>query len=652
MDKGTNQPNKFVDPKSSESGLPHYSSGRRDDVIAMQYLRAMLSYWGEGTNNPMSAVYGAPMVDMARAHVWAWDARPFPWFPNNRSVWADGANYARGHWLSGRASARSLAGVVAEICAASGVFDVDVSDLRGVVWGYAEQSGGTGRQALQPLMLRFGFDAVDRGGILRFVMRDGRVDAQLDRDFLCVTGDLDGVVEEVRAADAEIAGRVRVQFIEQGADFAAAAEEAVLPALDGTFGPDIVAGQELHLSMLRGEGRQVAQRWLAEAEVARDTVRFALPLSRADLGAGDVVRLGLMPDNGVGDIYRIDRVERGAFQLVDAARIDPETYRPLDIADGSVRQSAFVPPVPVFPLFLDLPLMRGDEVPHAPHLAVSAKPWPGTVAIYGAEQDEDYSLDRVLDVRSVIGVTETPLLRAAPGLIDRGAPLSVRLTSGELTSVNSDALLAGKNLMAIGDGRPDGWELFQFRDVVPGGDGLFLVSHRLRGQLGSDADMPEVWPAGSYVVLMDGTPEQIGLTPAQRGYARHYRIGPALRDYSDATYDHQVHAFSGIGLRPLSPVHLRKHDLAGDLAMSWIRRTRTGGDSWDTPEVALGEESEAYVLRVMQGPQIVREVNVSTPNWTYTQAAQVEDGGIAGRRIEVAQISALYGAGPWTGCDL
>ncbi|EAQ01239.1 hypothetical protein OB2597_04525 [Pseudooceanicola batsensis HTCC2597] len=643
VDKGTNQPNKFLDPKSSESALPHHSTGRRDDLIAMQYLRAMHSYWGDGANNPVSAVYGAPMVDMARAHVWAWDARPFPWFPANSDVWSDGGNHARGHWLTGRASARSLAGVVREICAASGLRDVDVSGLHGLVWGYEEPAGGTARQALQPLMLRFGFDAVEREGALRFAMRDGSIDREIAPERLCHSTELDGTLEQTRAAEAEMAGRVRIRFVEYGADFETVAEEATLPREDS----DVVAGQELRLAMLRGEGRQVAERWLAEAQVARDTLRFALPPSLADLGPGDVVRIGEGPEG-----YRIDRVERGAFQIAEAVRVEPESYRAVEVADTLPKQSAFVPPVPVLPLFLDLPLMRGDEVPHAPHLAVTAQPWPGTVAVHSAAEDADYALDRVIDARSVIGVTETPLAAAAPGRIDRGVPLAVRLTSGAVASVTDAGLLAGKNLMAIGDGTPGGWELFQFRDAVPGGEGLFLLSHRLRGQLGTDAEMPDVRPAGSYVVLIDGTPAQIGLSPAQRNLARHFRIGPARRSYSDGSYRHLVHAFAGIGLRPLSPVHLRVAPSGGDLVVRWTRRTRIGGDGWEGLDVPLGEESERYLLRVMDGPQVVREVTLDAPVWTYRAADQATDGGTPGRRITVAQVSASFGPGAWAGQEL
>jgi hypothetical protein len=635
VDKGTNQPNKFLDPKSSESSLPYFSTGRRDDVIAMQYLRAMLSYWGDGAVNPVSAVYDAPMVDMARAYVWAWDARPYPWFPNARDVWADGANYSKGHWITGRASARSLAGVVAEICQRSGLLDFDVSGLSGVVWGY-EETPGSARAALQPLMLRYGFDAVDRDGRLRFVMRDGAVDAEVSADTFCVTGDTDGTLEEVRASEADMAGRVRLRFIEAEGSFEVIAEEAVLPG-DGS---DVVAAQEMPLAMLRGEGRQVVERWLAEAQVARDTVRFTLPPSRMAVGAGDVLRLG-------AERFRVDRVDRGAGQLIEAVRIEAEAYRPVDVAEEVARVAGFVPPMPVFPLFLDLPLMTGDEVPHAPHLAVTAQPWPGTVAVYGADEDADYLLDRVVDRRAVIGVTQAPLAAAPMGRVDRGEALAVRLTAGDLASVGDVALLSGRNLMAIGDGTPGGWELIQFRDAVPAGDGVWLISHRLRGQLGTDVGVPAVWPAGSYVVVLDGAVGQIGLTAGQRGVSRHYRIGPAQRDYADGSYVHDVHAFSGVGLRPLSPVHLRAVDEGGDLRLSWVRRSRVSADGWDGLDVPLGEETERYVVRVMDGAAVVREAVVDTPQWVYAAAEQVADGGVAGKRVEVAQVSAVVGPGGW-----
>jgi hypothetical protein len=85
------------------------------------------------------------MIDVARSHVWAWDARPFPEFPANTQVWSDGDNYARGHWISGRVSGRSLSGVVSEICREAGIVDAETSRIHGLVRGYTAGGGETAR---------------------------------------------------------------------------------------------------------------------------------------------------------------------------------------------------------------------------------------------------------------------------------------------------------------------------------------------------------------------------------------------------------------------------------------------------------------------------------------------------------------------------
>ena len=90
IDKGANQPNRFLDPKSSESALPKYSDGRRDDLMQLAYFQAMAAHWTNPANNPTSAVYAGPMLDFAHSHAWAWDARPYPDFPRHLDLWSDG----------------------------------------------------------------------------------------------------------------------------------------------------------------------------------------------------------------------------------------------------------------------------------------------------------------------------------------------------------------------------------------------------------------------------------------------------------------------------------------------------------------------------------------------------------------------------------
>ena len=55
------------------------------------------------------------MVDLARMHVYAWDARPYPAFPVDTIAWGDGANWRLGHWLTGRIASAPLAATVRAI---------------------------------------------------------------------------------------------------------------------------------------------------------------------------------------------------------------------------------------------------------------------------------------------------------------------------------------------------------------------------------------------------------------------------------------------------------------------------------------------------------------------------------------------------------
>jgi hypothetical protein len=287
IDKGTNQPNKFIDAKSSESSLPKYSNGRRDDYIQLQYVRALNEYWAQDDVNPVSEIYGTQMVDMSRAHVWAWDGRPYPAFPTVTSLWSDGGNYAKGHWLNGRSTARSLSDVVSEICARSGVPDVDVSKLYGIVRGYTVGEISGARSALQPLMLAFGFEAIERDGLLTFRSRNGKSQADVSLNTLAMTSERDGALELTRAPEAEVAGKVRLTFVDVDADYGARAEEALFPDEQSR----LVSQSEMPLALTRTEGRQIVERWLAESRIARDTARFALAPSEFALGAGDVIEL-------------------------------------------------------------------------------------------------------------------------------------------------------------------------------------------------------------------------------------------------------------------------------------------------------------------------------------------------------------------------
>ncbi|WP_288928624.1 glycoside hydrolase/phage tail family protein [uncultured Maritimibacter sp.] len=639
IDKGTNEPNKFLDPKSSESSLPRYSNGHRDDFMQMQYLRAVREFWEDPANNPVHQLTGVKMIDMDRAHVWAWDARPFPWFPKKRAAWGDWENYERGHWLNGRASNRSLASVVSEICARSGVTHFDVSRLYGLVRGYMVDQVTDARTALQPLMLAYGFEAAEREGVLEFFTRKGTPDGTLDPARFVATDEIEGDLEFSRAPEAEMVGRVRLNHTESESAYEVRSVEAIFPDEE----THSVSSSDLPMILTQAEARGITERWLAEARVARDRARFALAPSDLSWRAGDVVELETADGTGY---FRIDHVEQAGVQMIQAVRVEPGVLTPSDGVESEIELAEFTPAVPVYPVFLDLPLLTGDETPHLPRLAVASDPWPGPVAVYSSASENGYSLNQVIRAPARIGVTESTLRWARPGLIDRGPALRVRLPQGAVSSAGLDGILSGSNVAAIGFGDPDGWEVFQFSDALLVEEDVYELSGRLRGQAGSDWAMPAEWPVGSTVVFLDSAVTPLNLPLSARGLERHYRIGPASEIIDDETYEHNVVTTYGVGLRPYTPAHVSARASGGDYAVTWVRRTRIDGDSWQGVEVPLGEESESYVLRVIDGGSVKREVVVTSAAWTYSAAMQAADGVTAPFEIEVAQVSQSFGPGP------
>ncbi len=632
VDKGTNEPNKFLDPKSSESSLPKYSTGARDDLIQMQYLRAMSEFWDEAANNPVSESYGAPMVATDRMYVWAWDARPYPFFPGNTEVWSDGGNYTRGHWLNGRVTARSLGGVLAELCADAGIADVDVSEVYGLVRGYALEGGGSARAAIQPLLLAFGVDAIERNGLIAFRNRDGLVTRALSEGDLA-EGEAGALVSRMRAPEAEMSGRVRLSYVEADGDYEIRGTESIFPD-EASVG---VARSEMPLALSSGEARGMVERWLAEARVARDGVSFALPPSM-EVSAGDVIEIE-------GESFRVDRIEDAGLKQVDAVRIERSLYRSANSDDVIATPKPVVAPLPVWPEIMDLPLLTGAESPEAPWIAATSEPWPGAVAVYASLDGQSWSYEAELSRRAVMGQTENDLASARPGLWQRGPGVGVRLVHGALGSIDDAALFAGGNVAAISD-TSGLWEVFQFRDAVLTGPDTWQLSHLLRGQQGTEVVMPPVWAAGSTVVVLDAAPLQLDVPSSLRGVTRMYRVGPASQPVDHPSYVDLTHAAGAVGLRPYAPVHPRAvPDGAGGHMLRWVRRTRIDGDNWALPDVPLGEAYEAYRVQVIQGGSVRRDVTVTSPEFVYDAAAQAADGVTAPFDIEVAQISDLYGVG-------
>jgi len=648
VDKGANQPNVFVDPKSSESFLPHFSSGERDDLMQRRYLQAILEAFDpahpgyvEGAN-PVSPVYGACMIDLDHVHVYAWDARPFPAFPLNDLVWSDGANWRLGHWINGRIAGQSLAAVIADLLEGFGFESYDVSALDGLVTGLVIDRPMSAREALQPLELAYFVDAIESGGVIRFAHRGAEpVRAGLSLDDLVETKPGSDLVRLTRVQETDLPAAARISFSALESDYRQAVAQS--RRLVGAAGR--VSEAQLALVMDSSQAARTADTWLFESWAARERARFVLPPSALALQPGDIVSLDHSERQR---LYRITEIGDHGAREIEAVGIDPSVYSG---AAGVVRPEK---PTggetigPVLGLFLDLPLLTGREDASQGYVVASREPWPAGGAAFYRSPDEaaGFTLTTVAVRRAITGVTLEPLAPGPEGRPDPANRVRVALDAGILTSTSRIDLLAGSNAAAIqgGDGE---WEVLQFETATLVAPRTYELATLLRGQAGSERAMRAPIPAGARFVLLDGALTPVPLTADDIGLPLVWRFGPASRPLGDRSYQTTTHPFRGVGARPLSPVHVRGSRANGDLSISWVRRTRVGGDGWAGLEVPLGETRERYEIDILAGIEVVRVLASDAPSVVYTAAQQTADFGApqGALSVRVYQLSDVAGRG-------
>lgn len=641
VDKGANQPNVFYDPKSSESFLPYFSDGARDDLIQRRYIEATLDYWGEENGrNPVSSVYGGPMLDVARAHVWTWDARPYPDFPAREAVWADGGNWRLGHWLTGRTGRAPLGEVVRDICGRAKLAPVDVGALDGLVAGYALSGPMTGRDALAPLARAYRFDLAERGEETAFLPRGtGPVFGAVALDNLVQPERGERFTIE-RAQAGDLPREARVSFIDEGKGF----QPGSVSALDRDAGQ--ARALQINLPLVFGEdaAQAIAQTALSDAQARAEALGFALPPSMAALELGDRVWFG-----ETDRLWRIEAMSGGAAMQLSLSRAVDDALLFRAGPEPETPQPPASPASPPVLAMIDAPIFGGEII--QPGGAVSARPWTEPYGVWAGPAAD--LLDEALRAERPARMGELlwALHPGPAGRWDEGNRVRVRLYSGALSSAEDREVLNGANRIAVQAASGD-WEILQARDCVLVEPGVFEISGLLRGLAGTDAAMTAPHPVGARVVVLDSAVQALALDESLRGGPVHLAAGPARGGAYGPSVTEAEEVWLGRALRPLSPVHARLTQMPDGLRVSWRRRTRIGGDDWAALDAPLGEAEEAYELEVLKDGDVVLSRTVETPEALLTQAelAPFFEGEVWSLDVRLYQLSARWGRGaPFAG---
>ncbi|WP_029042680.1 baseplate multidomain protein megatron [Cucumibacter marinus] len=632
---GANQPNVFPDAKSAENARPYFSDGTPDPAMQRAHLIAQHRHWQPGAtgfdaaDNPVSAVYGATMVDPDRLYVWAWDARPFPGFPLREDEWSDASAHATGHWLNGRLGAATSDELAAAILADHGVEVTSRQIVLPLIEGVIVEGLSSARSALEPLTEATGLQ-------IRFSPEGCEIRREtagpaltIDPDQLADEGQ--GLITRRHGDAGESPRRLSVTFMDRLADYARASAAASTPSQTGA-----VLAHHAGMTLDQEAAQAIARHLLARQTQGHRSTAFTLPPVFEALEPGDRIALGDSKPMTVTALRRgtgieIEAVTRGAVPEAGTAVSAPKSVPALikGVSD------------PVY-LLAPLPPVDADESVGRLLVGAYADPWPGHLTLYPGEGG-----DRLcrLDHPTSIGETLSVLPKGRHELWQE-ASLEVSLPAGHPSAVEPHAALGGTNRLALC--HPDGhWEIVGFAGAELIGVGQYRLTRFLRGLEKTDYAIGGPVPAGAQILVLGGGEQSISLPREHMAAGTEFRIHAGSADPSGRTVPLEADITP---LLPLAPVHLTaRRDLAsGDIEISFVRRGRVDADIWSGIDIPADPAGPIYEIAIGPEEAPVRTITAATEIAHYAATDQIADFGSLPDSFDftVAQFSPVLGAGP------
>lgn len=545
--------------------------------------------------------------------------------------------------------------VLEEIADLAGVSSVDTSLVAGTLTGFTVTRVVTAKEALEVLSRLFSIESRVSLDTLHFIDKDQGFDqGVIPETALVDTGE---VVRESRADLNEIPSQVELAHIDSDRDYQKNVQRFRLPEELVPSGGDRVQ-LEFPVAISATLARKLAEVILMSSLDERVSASFTLP--REYLYVEPTDRLSLEMVDGRTLLLRVVQttINPEDFSVdVDAVGTDITIFTPSDIQGDSGDPNQ--PPGTVNPttfLFLgDLPLLLDSQDTGRSYSIVYFG-----LSGYGQRWNLG-SLVRSKDGGlswSTLGFSGIELLRGYASTIlgdtnhpfatDRDNFVDIRLLTGDdslLETVTTLQLLNGANVAVIGD------EVIQFRDVSNLGGGVFRLSYLLRGRRGT-----EVYTSGhqfgDFFALLNS--ELLQVFPNELSdIGNQYIYKPVGEGQSIPEALSSFGSLSGADLLPYEPAQL---SVLNDVPLnqrwiiSWVRRTRVGGEWLDFVDVPLSEDTEEYDLEIYEtGGALVRTVSgLTSPQYLYSLlVAQADFGGTvpATWDLKVYQVSAQVGRG-------
>lgn len=523
--------------------------------------------------------------------------------------------------------------------------DIDASGLIDSVTGFKVTATGSIRNAVEPLRGAWPFDVVQSGYKIKATSRGSASVVTIPIGELAI----DTQLTESREMDSQLPQNVTVKYIDRDRDYDQNEQRA---QRDNTEAVNSLV-LELPVVLSATQSAQVADKLIRIYALEKSDFSFTLPAPYRYLEPGDVVTIAADDADYVLRLVSVNQTADGRLECAGRPS-SAATYTSIAPGAGGQQGTVTIPLAgATVGIIVDCPVID-EALQDAPGFAVGMNGysvgWPGGILYRTADGGQTWDDLQALDGRATAGYAAGVLSVSAGNLIQRGGSLTVSLIGGTLESVTEAQMLNGANIAAYGvNGR---WEIIRFQNATLNGDGTYTLDTFWRGDKGTE------WATGLhavndlFVLMTDPDLAFVGMPTDSIGQPRDYRSVTAGADIDSAAS--QSFTYSGVNLETLSGVHPSGSRSAGDLTITWQRRTRVGGAWRDYVDASLGESVQAYEVDIMQGAVVKRTITATTPSVLYTSAQQVSDFGSpqASVTVNIYQQSSVVGRGYPLGATL
>jgi hypothetical protein len=201
---------------------------------------------------------------------------------------------------------------------------------------------------------------------------------------------------------------------------------------------------------------------------------------------------------------------------------------------------------------------------------------------------------RALYRRAMLGRALTALPARVPSILDELSAVTIQLVDpvGILLNADTDALMAGANLCALGE------ELIQFGRAEQIGPGTFRLTKLLRGRRGTEWSAVLHAVGEPFMLFNQGAAHSIELPPSSVGAIMKctaFGVGDG------APQPQAQRPITGEAMRPPSPCHLKLLRNSDGLQLRWVRRSHNAWAWADGVDAGSDPFPERYRVR-LAGP--------------------------------------------------